>query len=91
MSFKTWVTPYLHELFIPGTVPTHQSDITNVGMGIHSKYISDEEAGVGVPKSVDVADFGVDTQEEKEKTSELNKLKKLKAFRNLQRKNYVKS
>lgn len=85
MRFKTWITPYLHELFVPGAVFTQQSDITNVGMGVGSKYISDEEANVGVSTPTKTADFGVDSQKEKRQISDLTKLKKLKAFRNLQR------
>jgi len=80
----------MQEFFIPGTTHTRPQDITNVGMGVGSKYVSDDEAGVPKNKEiVKTADFGVDTQEEKEESEKLKRLRRLKAFRNLQRRNYV--
>lgn len=89
MRFKNWVEPYIQEFFfLPGSVHTRPQDVTNVGMGVGSKYISDEEAGVSKEKAK-IADFGVDTQKEKEESERLKKLRRLKNFKNLQRRNYV--
>jgi len=88
MRFKPWISSFFNELFVPGTHYNRPQDITNVGLGVGSKYISPEEAGVKNNTSpIDTADFGIDTKEEKEKEKERRKLRKLRQFQKIQRRN----
>lgn len=82
MDFKAWVTPFIKEMFVPGTYATRQKDLTNVGMGVRSKYIGPDETGEEQQseKPADIADFGIDNNKEREEQKKLRKLKRLKSF-----------
>ena len=93
MDFKTWVMPQLQELFVPGTYYNRPSDVTNVDLmqrdaGVRSKYMARGD-GPTKPERVKTADFGIDTQAERDEEKKQRQLRRLKAFRKSQRSNYV--
>lgn len=87
MNFKEWITK---EFFVPGTHYNRPQDITNIGLGVRSKYIGPDETGVGHGEDTKIANFGMDSEKKKKESKFLNRVRRLKGFLQSQRRNNVK-
>lgn len=65
MSFKNWFNLQLKEWLPLGSFYDSPKDYNNTGLGVRSKYITSDEAGVNKRRKIKTANFGHETQRKK--------------------------